>query len=134
MTEGGYIIESDMDPKVLVIRQAGSPDRRYVPETIMAEIEEELERANTVLVKAGQVIDRLTAENDRLNRLFGDQDAAQSTEAERLRAVISKHYPTIAGHVFRLQEAHEDRALGEWLRVARDFYRALEKPEEVSDE
>lgn len=46
-------------------------------------------------------------------------------EAEYLREVIRKHYPTIAGHVLRLQEGHEDRAAEEWLAVARDFAHAL---------
>lgn len=40
---------------------------------------------------------------------------------ERLRAVMGKHYPTIAGHVMRLQEAGEERAANEWLSVAQSF-------------
>jgi len=40
---------------------------------------------------------------------------------ERMRAMIRKHYPTIAGHVIRLQEAGEERAAAEWLAVAQDF-------------
>ena len=100
----GYVIESDMTD-VLVIRQSGQPDRRYVPEAELATVA----------------------------ALYDERDALK-VEVKQLRAVISKHYPTIAGHCFRLKEAHEDRALAEWLGITRDFYRALEKPEEVSSE
>jgi hypothetical protein len=58
-------------------------------------------------------------------------------QVEDLVEVMRKHYPTIAGHVSRLQDAHEDRAAGEWLGVARDFYDAIahvEHPPVVSIE
>lgn len=49
----------------------------------------------------------------------------RASDLERRLEVIRKHYPTIAGHAIRLQEAGEERAFMEWVYVARDFYAVL---------
>lgn len=67
------------------------------------------------------------------SHFWSGYDTGRATlEAENARLrdvadVVRKHYPTIAGHVLRLQEAHEERAATEWLAVAQDFYNALER-------
>jgi hypothetical protein len=70
----------------------------------------------------------LVAEVERLQAENAEQIAKGLTlagQVEDLLAVLKKHYPAIAGHVSRLQDAHEDRAAGEWLGIARDFYDAI---------
>jgi hypothetical protein len=77
----------------------------------------------------------LQHERDRLRAENAEQTArglVLAGQVEDLVAVIKKHYPTIAGHVSRLNDAHEDRAAGEWLGLARDFYDALTHVEGAS--
>ena len=81
--------------------------------------------ARLAMDAALQEIERLKAEAFEAGEHDREIMNGLSAEIGRLRAIMSKHYPTIAGRVIQLQQAHEDRAAAEWQAVADDFREVL---------
>lgn len=73
----------------------------------------------------GMEIARLRESNAALLAVVTEELPRVVAHRDGLLALIHEHYPTIAGHVLRLQEGHEDRAAAEWLAVAREFAAVL---------